>query len=192
MMISLTLVNGSHHWPVIKWFLPCSTLDNCNHMDRIVLCGRRDKDHGYLFKALIVFPQVAMDFCISSMDPHLYSHGCSNLCLYDIDLHCMSGTYVQVWVLYHMDLRYILVATLVYSSHGSALYWSATMSWLLVSMSQNIDVLQMPTWRHAPIEPTFSPHSNDLFFQSSRLLYPSKTHALGGIPLYQNPVTIMW
>ena len=25
MVISLTLVNGIHQWPVIKWFLPCST-----------------------------------------------------------------------------------------------------------------------------------------------------------------------
>ncbi len=24
MVVLLTLVNGSHHWPVIKWFLPCS------------------------------------------------------------------------------------------------------------------------------------------------------------------------
>ena len=51
MVISLALVNGSHHWLVIKWFLPCSTSDHCNHMDRIVLCGRRDKDHGCLFES---------------------------------------------------------------------------------------------------------------------------------------------
>jgi hypothetical protein len=25
MVISLALVNGSHHWSIIKWFLPCST-----------------------------------------------------------------------------------------------------------------------------------------------------------------------
>ena len=64
--------------------------------------------------------------------------------------------------------------------------------WLLVSMSQHTNVLQMPTWQHAPIKPKFSPHSDDLFSQGSHLLYPSKTHALGGILLYQNPVTIMW
>ena len=40
----------------------------------------------------------------------------------------MSGIYVHVWVLYHMDLRSILVDMLVYSTHGSALYWSAPMS----------------------------------------------------------------
>ena len=49
MVISLTLVNGSHHWLVIKWILPCSNSYHCNHMDRIVLCGRRDKDPGYMF-----------------------------------------------------------------------------------------------------------------------------------------------
>ena len=75
MMISLALVNSSHHWPVIKWFLPCSTLDHCNHMDRIVPCGRWDEGPRYLFKALIGFPQLLMEFYISSMDPHLYGHG---------------------------------------------------------------------------------------------------------------------
>ena len=35
-----------------------------------------------------------------------------------------------------MDLHCILVAMLVYSSHGSALYWSATMSSLHLYMSQ--------------------------------------------------------
>ena len=160
-------------------------------MDRIVLCGKWDEDPGYLFSTHC-FPQVTMEFCISSVDPHLYGSGyAQNLCLYDIDLHCMSGSYVQVWVLYHMDLRCILVAMLVYSSHGSALYWSAAMSWLLVSMSQHTNVLQMPTWKHTLIEPTFSPCSDDLFSQSSRLS-PSKTHALGGILLYPNPVTTMW
>ena len=81
MVISLALVNGSHHWLVIKWFLPCLTSYHCNHMDIIVLCGIGDEDHGYLFKALISFPQVAMDFCISNMDPHLYGHGYAQICV---------------------------------------------------------------------------------------------------------------
>ena len=81
MVISLALVNGSHHWPVIKWFLPCSTSDNCNHMDRIVLCGRQDEDPGYLFEELITSPQVVMEFCISSMDPHLYGRGYAQICI---------------------------------------------------------------------------------------------------------------
>ena len=29
MVISLALVNGSHHWLVIKWFLPCLTSNHC-------------------------------------------------------------------------------------------------------------------------------------------------------------------
>ena len=80
MVISLALVNGSHHWPVIKLFLPCLNLDHCNHMDRILPCGRGDEDPGYLFKVLIAFPKVAMEFCISSMDPHLYGHGYAQIC----------------------------------------------------------------------------------------------------------------
>ena len=42
-----------------------------------------------------------------------------------------------------MDLRCILVAMFVYSSHGYALYWSAAMMRLHLLMSQSIDVLQM-------------------------------------------------
>ena len=101
MVISLALVNGSHHWPVIKWFLPCSTSNHCNHMDRIILCRRWDEDPRYVFKALIAFPQVTMEFYISTF---VWSWLCSNLRMYDIDLHCMTGSYFQVWVLYHMDL----------------------------------------------------------------------------------------
>ena len=81
MVISLALVNGSHHWSVIKLFLPCSTSYHCNHMDRIVLCGRRDEDPGYLFKVLIAFPQVEMEFCISSMDPHLNGRLSAQICV---------------------------------------------------------------------------------------------------------------
>ena len=55
MVISLALVNGSHHWPIIKWFLQCSTSDHCNHMDRIILCGRQDEDPGHLFKSVQCF-----------------------------------------------------------------------------------------------------------------------------------------
>ena len=36
-----------------------------------------------------------------------------------------------------MDLHCILVAMVVYSSHGSSLYCSTSMSWLHLSMSQN-------------------------------------------------------
>ena len=36
-----------------------------------------------------------------------------------------------------MDLCCILVAMPIYSSQGSALYWSAAMSWLHLSMIQN-------------------------------------------------------
>ena len=67
-----------------------------------------------------------MEFYISSMDPHLYGRGYAQICVY-IDIRCMSGSYVQVWVVYHMDLRCIIVAMLVYSTHGSTLYWSAAM-----------------------------------------------------------------
>ena len=42
--------------------------------------------------------------------------------------------------------------------------------WLLVSMSQHTNVLQIPTWRDALI---------DLFSKRYHLSYPSKTHALG-------------
>ena len=50
-VIFLALVIGSHHWRAIKWFLPCSTSDHCNHMDRIVLCGRWDEYPGCLLES---------------------------------------------------------------------------------------------------------------------------------------------
>ena len=97
MVISLALVNGSHHWPVIKWFLPCLTSDHCNHMDRIVLCGRRDEDPGYLFKRAHCFSQGCDGVLyIQHGSTFLWSWRCSNLHLYDIDLHCMYGIYAQV------------------------------------------------------------------------------------------------
>ena len=108
-------------------------------MVRIVLCGRRNEDPGYLLKALIDFsPGCDGVYCIKYQhgSTFLWSWLWSNLHLYDINLHCISGSYVQVWVLYHMDLRCILVAMLVYLSHGSTLYWSAAMSWIHLSVSQ--------------------------------------------------------
>ena len=81
MVMSLALVNGSHHSPVVNWFLPCLTSDHCNHMDRIILCGKRDEDPGYLFKVLIAFPRVVMEFRISSMDSHLYGRGYAQICV---------------------------------------------------------------------------------------------------------------
>ena len=77
--------------------------------------------------ALITFLRLQWSFVYLEWIHILYGL-CSNLHLYDIDLRCMSGSYVQVWFLYHMDLHCILVAMLVYSTHRSSLYWSAAMS----------------------------------------------------------------
>ena len=91
MVMSLSLVNGSHNWPVIKWFLLCSNSNHCNHMDRIILCGRRDEDPWYLFSAHW-FPQVAMEFYISSVEPHLYGRGYAKICV------CMTYIYIVYMV----------------------------------------------------------------------------------------------
>ena len=97
MVISFALVNGSHHWPVIKWFLPCSTSDHCNHMDRMALCGTQDEDLGHFKKMLIAFfPGCDGFLYIQHGSTFVCSWLCSNLGLYDIDLCCMSGSYVQV------------------------------------------------------------------------------------------------
>ena len=58
-------------------------------MDRIVLCEKRDEDPGYLF-ITHCFPQVAMEFCIYSMDPNLYGHGYAQICVYIVCLVSMS------------------------------------------------------------------------------------------------------
>ena len=97
MVISLALVNGSHHWPVIKWFLPRSNSDHCNHMDTIVLCGRRDKDLGHLFKKRsLLFPGCDGVLYIYHGSTFVWSWLCSNFYLYDIYLHYMYGRYVKV------------------------------------------------------------------------------------------------
>ena len=46
------------------------------------------KTLGICLKALIAFSQVAIEFCISSMDPHLYGHGYAQICI------CMTWIYV--------------------------------------------------------------------------------------------------
>ena len=146
MVISIALVNGSHHWPVIKWFLPCQKSRHCNHMDRIVLCGRRDEDPRYLFKALIAFPKIAMEFCIYSMDPHLYGHGYAQICV------CMTQIYIVCLV---PMSKFESSITWIYAVFQQPCLFIPLMDlpciglqpwvWLLVSMSQHTDVLQMPT-----------------------------------------------
>ena len=61
MVISLALVNSSHHWLVIKWFLPCPTSRHCNHMVRFVSLRVRLEDPGLSD----IFTQVAMEFVLS-------------------------------------------------------------------------------------------------------------------------------
>ena len=96
----------------------------------------KTKTLGICYIALIAF-SLGCDglYCMKYQhgSTFLWSWLCSNLRMYDIDLRCMSSSYVQVWVLYHMDLRCILVAMFVYLSHGSALYWSAAMMNFLMS-----------------------------------------------------------
>ena len=95
-----------------------------------------------------------------------------------------------------MDLRYILVA----------ISWSVAMSWFLswiclvlvcshelVAFVYESKVLM---YYRFLLDDTLqsslsSPQSDNLFSQSSRLSYPSKPHALGGILLYPNPITSM-
>ena len=81
MMITLALVNSLHYWLVIKWSLPCSTSRYCNHMNRIVPCGRWDEDLGYLLSTQY-FPQIAMEYLYDSYDGStLYVHGCAQICI---------------------------------------------------------------------------------------------------------------
>ena len=56
------------------------------------------KTLGIYLKVLIAFsPGYNGVFCmIPSMDPHLDFHGCTQISVCMIDLHCMSGSYVQI------------------------------------------------------------------------------------------------
>ena len=93
MVISLALVNSWHQWLVIKWFLPCLTSRNCNHMVRFKSLRVRLEDLGLSD----IFTQVVMEFFFESYytDPSLY----------------------WSWLFYHliMDLCLFLVAMIVFS-----------------------------------------------------------------------------
>ena len=193
MVISLTLVNGSHHWPTIKSFIPCSTSDHCNHMDRIVLCGIWDEDPGHLFKsAHCFFPRLRWSF------------------VYLAWIHiCMVMAMLKFASVWHRSTLYVwyLCPSLSPLSHGSMLYSSSHAclfnSWIFLVSIYSYEFGYLCLWviilmyyrclldcilwssRHFHLLVTTCS-------QSSRLLYHSKTHALGGILLYQNLVTIMW
>ena len=193
MVISLALVNGSHHWPVIKWFLPYSTLDHCNHMDRIVLCGRRDKDPGHLFKG---------DHCFFLRLRWSFVY----LASIHIFMVMAMLKFASVWHRSMLCVWY-LCRSLSPLSHGSTLYSSSHAclfhSWICLVLICSYDFGYLHLWVNILMYYRclleFILWSSQHFHllettcsQSSRLSYPSKTHALGGIPLYQNPVTIMW
>jgi hypothetical protein len=59
MVISLALVNGSHHRPIIKWFLPCSTSTPVITWSDLYLgmVEMKTLDHTILF-------QVAMEYLL--------------------------------------------------------------------------------------------------------------------------------
>ena len=72
-----------------------------------------------------------------------------------------------------MNLRCILVAMIVHTSHGYTLYWYATMKRSLLDMSQSIDVLQK-IWVDDDLRSSeFFPQSDNLFLQIFHLSYSS-------------------
>ena len=125
------------------------------------------------------------------MDPPLYGHGYAQICI------CM--TYIYIVCLVAMSKSES-------SSHGSMLYSSIHAclfhSWIYLVLvcsyefgylHLRVNILMyyrcllgciLRTSQHFHLVPMTCS-------QSSRLSYPSKTHALGGILLYQNPITIM-
>ena len=62
MVISLALVNGSHHWSVIKWFLPCSTSDHCIAWIESYFVEDEMKTLGICLKHSLLFPRLRWSF----------------------------------------------------------------------------------------------------------------------------------
>ena len=58
MVISLALVNGLHHWSVIKWFLPCSTSKNLFTWLDLYYIGISKKTLGWFFILICTFPRL--------------------------------------------------------------------------------------------------------------------------------------
>ena len=194
MVISLALVKGSHHWPVIKWFLPCSTSDHCNHMDRIVLCGRWDEDTGNLFKSAHYFlPRLWWSFVYLAW---------IHICMVMVMLK-----FASVWHRSTLYVWYLCPSLSPLFYHGSTMYSSSHAylfhSWICLVLVCSYEFGYLCLWfnilMYYKCLLDYMLWSSQQFpllamtcSQGSRLSCHSKTHALGGILLYQNPVTIMW
>ena len=72
MVISLTLVNGLHHWPVIKWFLPCSTSGHLFTWLDSYYIGISKKTLGWVITMICTFPRLWWSF--SWTMTHILSH----------------------------------------------------------------------------------------------------------------------
>ena len=98
MVISFTLVNSLHKWLVIKWFIPCSTSRNYNHMVRFVSSRVWLKEP----RLYDILPRLRWS-------------------LFWFILH--RSTFYWSWLCYHLiiDLRLCLVAMIMFSQ--SLLSW---------------------------------------------------------------------
>ena len=149
-------------------------------MDRIVLCGRREEDPGYLLSAHL-FPQAAMEYIVWVL---AWIHICMIVAVLKFASIWHRST-LYVWYLctslslLHMDLRCILVAMFICFPHGYSLYWFA-------SMMRNHLVLSKKVLMYCRIlvdndlrSSDFFPWSDNLLFQISCLSYPSRLMLLG-------------
>ena len=82
-VISLTLVNGIHQWPIIKWFLSCLTSRN-------LFAWLESYRLGLEWRPWVV--------CYSLEYVHILRFRWSTIRSYDMDPHIIFGGYVQYWV----------------------------------------------------------------------------------------------
>jgi len=90
MVIYLVLVNSLPHWPIIKWFLPCSTSRHLFTWLDSYYIGINKKTLGWVF-TLMYFSQVAKEFfwTITHILLHRSTLYCSWLCIFVSYIHCV-------------------------------------------------------------------------------------------------------
>jgi hypothetical protein len=118
-MISLALVNGLPHWPVIRWFLPCSTPKHLFAWSDSYHVGITMKTLGGTFTLMICSTQVAKGLLLDKCHIHCY-----------IDPHCIGRGYV---LSSRRSTVYFFVATISLMSleYRSTMYLSVAILLLL-------------------------------------------------------------
>ena len=115
MVVSLVFVNGSHHWPVIKWFPSCSTSNPLFTWLGFIPMGSLDWIP-WADSSIIIFCY----FLISSRPFHTPYDIC-----WDIDPPCILVAMIDYWAWIHLfifghgSFRFDVAPFCIFSDHNS-------------------------------------------------------------------------